>query len=136
MVSSTTPCSSPPPPPPPPPPKTPQCSPPPPPKAPHYSPPVPPTPPPSHSNTKCPIDTLKLGVCANLLGLVNVVVGSPPTLPWCSLIKGLADLEVAACLCTAIKANIIGINLDVPVALSIILNNCGKDNSAAGFQCP
>ncbi|XXG84925.1 hypothetical protein AAC387_Pa11g0125 [Persea americana] len=28
----------------------------------------------------CPRDTLKLGVCADVLGLANVVVGSPPTL--------------------------------------------------------
>ncbi|KAG2395606.1 proline-rich protein [Vigna angularis] len=72
----------------------------------------------------CPIDALKLGVCANVLNLVNVKLGSPPTLPCCSLIKDLVDLEVAACLCTAIKANILGINLNLPVSLSLLLNNC------------
>ncbi|KAL1805607.1 hypothetical protein ACET3Z_028675 [Daucus carota] len=71
-------------------------------------------------------DGLKLGVCANVLNLVDVVVGSPPTLPCCSLIQGLVDLEAALCLCTAIKANILGINLNVPIALSLVLNNCGK----------
>ncbi|WMV20144.1 hypothetical protein MTR67_013529 [Solanum verrucosum] len=35
--------------------------------------------------------TLKLGVCANVLNLVNIVVGSPPTLPCCSLIQGLVS---------------------------------------------
>ncbi|KAL3373486.1 hypothetical protein AABB24_005463, partial [Solanum stoloniferum] len=69
---------------------------------------------------RCPRDALKLGVCANILNLVNVVVGSPPTLPCCSLIQGLANLEVAACLCTAIRANILGINLNVPLTLSLI----------------
>ncbi|WMV20155.1 hypothetical protein MTR67_013540 [Solanum verrucosum] len=82
---------------------------------------------------RCPRDALKLGVCANILNLVNVVVGSPLTLPCCSLIQGLANLEVAARLCTAIRANILGINLNVPLTLSLILNNCGMNNS--GFTC-
>ncbi|CAK9180122.1 unnamed protein product [Ilex paraguariensis] len=71
-------------------------------------------------NPFCPRDTLKLGVCADLLGLVNLVVGSPPTSKCCAVLEGLADLEVAACLCTAIKANVLGINLNVPVALSVL----------------
>ncbi|KAL6004960.1 hypothetical protein ACLOJK_005519 [Asimina triloba] len=87
-----------------------------------------------HKHASCPKDTLKLGVCADLLGLVNVVVGSPPTLPCCSLLEGLADLEAAVCLCTAIKANILGINLNLPVSLSLLLNNCGK-KYPSGFQC-
>ncbi|XP_058090461.1 14 kDa proline-rich protein DC2.15-like [Magnolia sinica] len=82
----------------------------------------------------CPRDTLKLGVCADVLGLVNVVVGSPPTLPCCSLLEGLIDLEAAVCLCTAIKANILGINLNVPVSLTLLLNTCGK-KYPSGFQC-
>ncbi|WMV20223.1 hypothetical protein MTR67_013608 [Solanum verrucosum] len=79
-------------------------------------------------------DTLKLGVCANILHLVNVVVGSPPTMPCCSLIQGLTDLEAAVCLCTAIRANVLGINLNVPLSLSLILNSCGK-NPPTGFTC-
>ncbi|KAL1802976.1 hypothetical protein ACET3Z_031623 [Daucus carota] len=82
--------------------------------------------------SKC--DPLKLGICANVLNLVNVVVGSPPSLPCCSLIEGLVDLEAALCLCTAIKANILGINLNVPIALSLVLNNCGKE-LPSGFEC-
>ncbi|KAK7246001.1 hypothetical protein RIF29_40858 [Crotalaria pallida] len=95
--------------------------------------PVPSSSSPYHEKGTCPIDALKLGVCAKVLNLVNVKLGSPPTLPCCSLIEGLADLEVAACLCTALKANVLGINLDVPLSLSVILNNCGRKNS--GFQC-
>lgn len=83
---------------------------------------------------KCPNDALKLGVCANVLNLVDVVVGSPPTLPCCSLIQGLVDLEAALCLCTAIRANVLGINLNIPVALSLVLNNCGKE-VPTGFEC-
>ncbi|XP_075667871.1 putative lipid-binding protein AIR1B isoform X2 [Castanea sativa] len=79
--------------------------------------------------------TLKLGVCANLLNdLVHLVVGTPPKSPCCSLIRGLVDLEAAVCLCTAIKANVLGINLNVPLSLSLLLNYCGK-NVPKGFQC-
>ncbi|XP_028770101.1 14 kDa proline-rich protein DC2.15-like [Neltuma alba] len=85
------------------------------------------------NGVKCPIDALKLGVCAKVLNLVNVKVGSPPTIPCCSLIKGLADLEVAACFCTALKGNILGTGLNIPISLSIILNNCGRNNS--DFRC-
>ncbi|PPR99311.1 hypothetical protein GOBAR_AA21354 [Gossypium barbadense] len=75
----------------------------------------------------CPRDALKLGVCADLLrGLLNVTIGTPPVQPCCSLIQGLADLEAAVCLCTAIKANILGINLNVPLSLSLLLNVCSK----------
>lgn len=99
------------------------------------SPPKPsPTPSPPSSGS-CPRDTLKLAVCANVLnGLINVKLGQPPKLPCCSLLDGLVDLEAAVCLCTAIKANILGINLNIPVDLSLLLNYCGK-NVPAGFKC-
>ncbi|XP_027354356.1 14 kDa proline-rich protein DC2.15-like isoform X2 [Abrus precatorius] len=102
------------------------------------SPPTPkPTPPPSSpsSQGQCPKDTLKLGACADLLGLVNIIVGTPPSSKCCALIKDLADLEAALCLCTAIKANVLGINLNVPVTLSLILSACQK-TVPPGFQCP
>ncbi|XP_050888228.1 lipid transfer protein EARLI 1 isoform X3 [Lathyrus oleraceus] len=92
------------------------------------SPPIPST------SQKCPNDTLKLGACANLLGLVNVVVESPASSKCCALIQGLADLDAAICLCTAIKANVLGINLNVPVTLSLLLSACQK-SVPSGFQC-
>lgn len=82
----------------------------------------------------CPTDTLKLGVCSDLLGLVNIVGGSPPKTPCCALLNGLANLEAAVCLCTALKASVLGINLNVPVDLSLLLNYCGK-KLPYGFQC-
>ncbi|MBA0737184.1 hypothetical protein Gogos_010657, partial [Gossypium gossypioides] len=95
-----------------------------------------PTPFPSPSaKGKCPRDALKLGACANVLGLVNVTIGSSPVQPCCSLLQGLADLEAAVCLCTAIKANVLGINLNVPVSLSLLLNVCSR-KVPSGFQCP
>ncbi|KAL0446235.1 UNVERIFIED_CONTAM: proline-rich protein DC2.15 [Sesamum latifolium] len=83
----------------------------------------------------CPKDTLKLGVCANLLGgLLGLTIGTPPKTPCCTLIEGLADLEAAVCLCTAIKANVLGINLDVPLSLCLLLNVCSK-KVPKGFVC-
>ncbi|PNX73625.1 proline-rich protein, partial [Trifolium pratense] len=79
---------------------------------PNASPPPKASAPPPSTTQKCPSDTLKLGVCADVLGLVNVIVGSPASSKCCALIQGLADLDAALCLCTAIKANILGINLD------------------------
>ncbi|OAY75718.1 pEARLI1-like lipid transfer protein 2 [Ananas comosus] len=96
--------------------------------------PKPPSPP--GGGGKCPIDALKLGVCANVLnGLINIELGQPPKKPCCTLIQGLADLEAAVCLCTALKANILGINLNVPIDLSLLINYCGK-TVPDGFQCP
>ena len=88
------------------------------------------------SKERCPIDTLKLGVCANLLGdLVGLVVGPPHKEPCCSLIKGLADLEAAVCLCTALNAEVLGIvNVKLPIHLSLLLSYCGK-GVPSGFQC-
>ncbi|PSS04064.1 Hydrophobic seed protein [Actinidia chinensis var. chinensis] len=95
----------------------------------------PPKPSPTPSKGTCPRDALKLGVCADLLGdLLNITVGTPPKKPCCSLLQGLANLEAAACLCTAIKANILGINLNIPLSLSLLLNVC-KKNVPPGFQC-
>ncbi|MFQ6627135.1 hypothetical protein Gotur_005249 [Gossypium turneri] len=95
-----------------------------------------PTPSPSPcAEGKCPIDALKLGVCANILGLANVTIGTPPVQPCCSLLQGLTDLEAAVCLCTAIKANILGINLNVPVSLNLLLNICSR-KVPSYFQFP
>ncbi|XP_066319070.1 14 kDa proline-rich protein DC2.15-like [Miscanthus floridulus] len=95
--------------------------------------PPPPAPTPSSSGT-CPRDALKLGVCANVLGLIKAKVGVPPKEPCCPLLEGLVDLEAAICLCTAIKGNILGINLNLPIDLSLILNYCGK-TVPTGFKC-
>ncbi|KAJ1375456.1 Hydrophobic seed protein [Sesbania bispinosa] len=94
-----------------------------------------PFPNPSPATKGCPRDALKLGVCAKLLnGPIGAVVGSPPDHPCCSVLEGLLDLEVAVCLCTAIKANILGINLNIPISLSLLLNACEK-NPPSDFQC-
>ncbi|KAF2603547.1 hypothetical protein F2Q70_00025334 [Brassica cretica] len=51
-------------------------------------------------------------------------------------LKGLVDLEAAARLCTALKANVLGIKLNVPVSLSLLLNACGrKTPRGSTYQC-
>lgn len=90
---------------------------------------------PKKAQGKCPNDTLKFGVCGSWLGLVTEVIGAKPSEECCSLIKGLADLEAALCLCTAIKANVLGVvKIDVPIALSLLVNSCGK-KVPEGFVC-
>ncbi|CAH2071467.1 unnamed protein product [Thlaspi arvense] len=87
------------------------------------------------SSGNCPIDALRLGACANVLsGLLNVQLGQSSAQPCCSVIQGLVDLEAAVCLCTALRANVLGINLNVPISLSVLLNVCNK-NLPSGFQC-
>ncbi|KAL8114437.1 14 kDa proline-rich protein DC2.15-like [Apium graveolens] len=136
LVTSTTPC------PPPPKPKSPKC----PCTTPTPKPPATPTPktPTTPSTPKSPTaptpkgptcDGLKLGVCANLLGgLLGPILGSPDKQPCCSLLQGVADLDAAVCLCTAIKANVLGIKLNIPVALSLLLNYCDK-KTPDGYKC-
>ncbi|KAJ0967041.1 hypothetical protein J5N97_023958 [Dioscorea zingiberensis] len=89
------------------------------------------SPPPSSSKGKCPMDALKLAVCADVLnGLLNITIGNPPKKPCCPLIENLLDLEAAVCLCTAIKADLLGIHLNIPLDLSLVLNYCGKKSSS------
>ncbi|KAF9668781.1 hypothetical protein SADUNF_Sadunf14G0039100 [Salix dunnii] len=84
---------------------------------------------------KCPKDTLKFGVCGSWLGLVHEVLGTPPNKECCTIIKGLADLEAALCLCTAIKANVLGVvKLETPIAVSLLLSACEK-KVPEGFKC-
>ncbi|MBA0775887.1 hypothetical protein Gotri_010985, partial [Gossypium trilobum] len=64
------------------------------------------------------------------VNLVNVEIGSVPTEPCCSLIRGLADLEAALCICNGIRANVLGIiDINLPISLTILLNNCGREPS-------
>ncbi|KGN50234.1 pEARLI1-like lipid transfer protein 1 [Cucumis sativus] len=86
----------------------------------------------AEADKKCPINALQLGVCAKLLGgVVDVEIGKTSC---CPLISGLVDLDAAVCLCTAVKAKVLGLNLNIPVDLSLILNGCNK-KLVEGFTC-
>lgn len=82
----------------------------------------------------CPRDTLKLGACGNVLNLLKPKLGVLPKDSCCPLLAGLADAEAAVCLCTAMKASVLGINLNMPVDLTLLLNYCGK-KVPDGFKC-
>ncbi|KAF7051397.1 hypothetical protein CFC21_059633 [Triticum aestivum] len=97
-------------------------------------PPAVPVPTPGGGGT-CSINTLKLSACANILNLLELNLGVPASEQCCPLLRGLADLDAAVCLCTAIKANVLGIKVNVPVDLVLLLNQCGK-TCPADFTCP
>ncbi|KAJ0962025.1 hypothetical protein J5N97_029853 [Dioscorea zingiberensis] len=82
----------------------------------------------------CPYDSLKLKVCVDVLnGLVKVDLGQPQWQPCCDLFPGLLDVEVATCLCTAIKSStLLG---TIPVGLSLLVNQkCGR-TLPGDFHC-
>ncbi|XP_057524566.1 putative lipid-binding protein AIR1B [Amaranthus tricolor] len=82
----------------------------------------------------CPPDTLKLSVCADVLDLVHLRVGSPKK-ECCELIGNLIKADAAACLCTAIHANILDIvKLNLHVDLSLLVNRCDC-KLPSGFKC-
>ncbi|WOG89725.1 hypothetical protein DCAR_0208963 [Daucus carota subsp. sativus] len=101
-----------------------------------YPPTLPATPIPKNTNKNtCPKNVLKLGVCTDMLGRsLGQTFGSPPTTPCCKILEGLIDFEAAICLCTALKANVLGIVFDFPIAINNVFNHCEKDNPS-GFQC-
>ncbi|KAE8676334.1 pEARLI1-like lipid transfer protein 1 [Hibiscus syriacus] len=52
----------------------------------------------------------------------------------CPVLQGLLDLDAAICLCTAIKAKLLNINVILPIGLQVLID-CGK-TTPPGFQCP
>ncbi|KAH0469117.1 hypothetical protein IEQ34_002349 [Dendrobium chrysotoxum] len=116
--------------PPPPPPKP---SPPPPQQTPCPPPPKLPSPPPQST---CPIDVLKLDACVDVLsGLIHIIIGQSADEACCPVVKGLVGLDAALCLCTAIKLKLLNISLLIPLALEVLVDDCGK-HVPADFQCP
>ncbi|KAI5680995.1 hypothetical protein M9H77_02222 [Catharanthus roseus] len=92
-----------------------------------------PTPAPGKKAT-CPIDTLKLGACVDLLGgLVHIGLGDPAVNKCCPIISGLAEIEAAVCLCTTLKLKALNLKLYVPVALQLLIT-CGK-TPPPGYTC-
>ncbi|XP_058756099.1 lipid transfer protein EARLI 1-like [Vicia villosa] len=66
-----------------------------------------------------------LSVCVNVVkDLLSIIIGAPQAKPCCSLIAGLIDVEAHLCICAAVKADILGININIPI--EILLNLCGR----------
>ena len=84
----------------------------------------------------CPINVLKLSACVDVLGgLIHIGIGGSAADKCCPLLSGLADLDAALCLCTAIRAKVLNIGLVIPIALSLLVNDCGK-HLPSDFKCP
>lgn len=93
-----------------------------------------PCPPGKPSQPTCPIDTLKLGACVDLLGgLVHIGLGDPVVNQCCPILQGLAELEAAVCLCTTLKLKLLNLNVYVPIALQLLVT-CGK-TPPSGYTC-
>ncbi|CAI0375419.1 unnamed protein product [Linum tenue] len=116
-------------------PKPPPVEPPKPPVKPPTPPKEPPCPPPPPPPETCPIDTLKLGACVDLLGgLIHVGIGESAKSTCCPVLEGLVDLDAALCLCTTIKLKLLNLNIVLPIALEVLVD-CGK-TPPPGFKCP
>lgn len=96
-----------------------------------------PCPPPAESpgaKDTCPIDTLKLGACVDLLGgLVHIGQGDPVVNECCPVLQGLVELEAAVCLCTTLKIKLLNLNVFFPIALQLLVT-CGK-SPPPGYTC-
>ncbi|MBA0797218.1 hypothetical protein Gohar_007933, partial [Gossypium harknessii] len=93
-----------------------------------------PCPPPPSTKATCPIDTLKLGACVDLLGgAVHVGVGDPVVNACCPVLKGLVELEAAVCLCTTLKLKLLNLKIYAPIALQLLIS-CGK-TPPPGYTC-
>ncbi|CAL0330477.1 unnamed protein product [Lupinus luteus] len=91
-------------------------------------------PPKSPTQATCPIDTLKLGACVDLLGgLVHIGLGDPAVNECCPVLQGLVEVEAAACLCTTLKLKLLNLNIFVPIALQVLVA-CGK-SPPPGYTC-
>ncbi|WP_369041473.1 alpha-amylase inhibitor/seed storage/lipid transfer family protein [Acinetobacter baumannii] len=62
------------------------------------------------------------------------MIGDPVVNECCPVIQGLAGLEAALCLCTAIRAKVLSLNVYLPLALELIAS-CGL-TPPEGFKCP
>ncbi|XP_073272026.1 uncharacterized protein [Primulina huaijiensis] len=95
--------------------------------------PCPPPPSPAKPAT-CPIDSLKLGACVDLLGgLVHIGLGDPAANECCPILGGLLEAEAAVCLCTTLKIKALNLQIYVPIALQLLLT-CGK-TPPPGYAC-
>ncbi|XP_073146899.1 uncharacterized protein [Henckelia pumila] len=91
-------------------------------------------PPPAPKPATCPIDSLKLGACVDLLGgLVHIGLGDPAANECCPILGGLLEAEAAVCLCTTLKIKALNLQLYVPIALQLLLT-CGK-TPPPGYAC-
>jgi hypothetical protein len=72
-----------------------------------------------------------------VLHLLRLNIGVPDDEQCCPLLRGLVDPDAAVCLCLAIRANVLGIVLDTPLDLTLLLNYCHNHKDRVdSFTCP
>lgn len=91
------------------------------------------SPSPTNNFGTCPRNPLQLGVCANVLGLANVTAGDPRARQCCTAINGLADVQVADCLCFIFRP--LPLVFAIDEAVREIFFACNRV-FPIGFQCP
>ncbi|RDX83680.1 pEARLI1-like lipid transfer protein 1, partial [Mucuna pruriens] len=82
----------------------------------------------------CPRDALKLGVCSGIVNGWDFSIGLPPKEKCCTAIDGFVNFELAICLCTALKANVLGYNLNVPISFTRLINICSRSDSCMNLH--
>uniref|UniRef100_A0A0E0D5S2 Bifunctional inhibitor/plant lipid transfer protein/seed storage helical domain-containing protein n=1 Tax=Oryza meridionalis TaxID=40149 RepID=A0A0E0D5S2_9ORYZ len=92
--------------------------------------------PPSTRGNPCPTNALAdLKVCADVLVLLKLKINVPASQQCCPLLGSLVNLDAAACLCAAIRLSVLGIPVNLPLDVPLVLNYCGRNASAAGANC-
>ncbi|XP_004150819.1 putative lipid-binding protein AIR1B [Cucumis sativus] len=91
---------------------------------------------PSGSNF-CPKNVFQIAYCAAQLNPFNLFPRFLPPFSCCLLIRRLSDPEAVACLCNAIKSNVVNISIrNRPMTPNRILNACSRNDATNGSQCP
>ncbi|KAL6843464.1 hypothetical protein ACP4OV_026526 [Aristida adscensionis] len=84
----------------------------------------------------CPTNALAdLKVCADVLVLLKLKINVPASQQCCPLLGRLVSADLAACLCAAIRLNVLGIPVNLPLDVPLVLNYCGRNASAPGANC-
>lgn len=85
----------------------------------------------------CPTNALAdLKVCADVLVLLKLKLNVPQNQQCCPLLGNLVNLDLAACLCAAIRLSVLGIPVNLPLDVPLVLNYCGRNASAVpGSNC-
>ncbi|CAA7388517.1 unnamed protein product [Spirodela intermedia] len=96
---------------------------------------LPPPPPQPISLIGCVINVLSLVICRPVLFILKIFGIGDPNGPCCSLIRTLSANQAATCLCIAVRAKILGINIAIPGDIRLLLNSCNV-TLPIGFACP
>ncbi|KAJ6795004.1 putative 36.4 kDa proline-rich protein [Iris pallida] len=90
-------------------------------------------PPPPGRAKACPTDTVKLGACLDVLRGVGAARVGDAAAKCCPLIRGLASVDAALCLCTTIKLKLLSVKVFQPISAQLFMT-CGKA-LPPGYTC-